>query len=172
MWVLWLVNIIVSWHIPLQIAVVWRYMCALKTVKWHLSAKLIFVGKQIWNMATFSWFNFYLNEVGHDFNLDLPSTLVHCRRGILVRFAFDFLLNHLIFGPLNIAVWRGVWGYAYYYFTLVISVTRCHATWAKKPQLQDCLIVNLICLFSGLFVSFTLQGVCKIGLNLSLHEIW
>ena len=82
-------------------------------------------------MATFSWFNFYLSEAGRDFNLDLPATLARCRRGILVRFVFDFLLNHLIFGPLNIAVWRGVWGYAYYYFILVISAT-CYPISAKN----------------------------------------
>ena len=72
-------------------------------------------------MGSFNWFGLYLNEVGQGFQLELSPDLLQRRRQILVRFVFDFMLNHLVFGTLNIAVWRGVWGYAFYYFTLVSS---------------------------------------------------
>ena len=72
-------------------------------------------------MGSYNWFGLYLNEVGHEFQVELAPNLMRCRRQILVRFVSDFMLNHLIFGPLNIAAWRGVWGYAFYYFPLVSS---------------------------------------------------
>ena len=76
-------------------------------------------------MGSYNWFGLYLNEVGHEFSLDLSPNLLQRRRQILGRFVSDFMLNHLVFGPLNIAAWRGVWGYAYYYFTLVSHVQAC-----------------------------------------------
>ena len=76
-------------------------------------------------MGSFNWFGLYLSEVGREFQVDISPSLLQRRRQILVRFVSDFMLNHLIFGPLNIAAWRGVWGYAYYYFTLVSFHDSC-----------------------------------------------
>ena len=72
-------------------------------------------------MASYNWFGLYLSEVGREFQVQVSPSLLQRRRQVLARFASDFMLNHLIFGPLNIAAWRGVWGYAFYYFTLVSS---------------------------------------------------
>ena len=76
-------------------------------------------------MASYNWFGLYLSEVGREFQVEVSPSLLQRRRQILVRFVSDFMLNHLIFGPLNIAAWRGVWGYAFYYFTLVSSLVLC-----------------------------------------------